>query len=205
MEKVWVQIPVWPATQIFLVAYSSGSAKSHCRKCTVQRRPTSWVSRLYWDCELGYCESVLDRVHELPTVRVYVHPLCRMMQEELNFLPRFLTLCHSWLTMLPSMQLQTRCWHEYTVNEQIHYVRCYDYVADGCILCPWLLAALLNFKSVKDAISCHNWLFAILITGEQQLSINDGGAKWKGGKVQESVTLGVDSKVRLLRHGIIRY
>lgn len=116
MEKVCVQIPVWPATQMLLVAYSSGSTKSHCWKCTIQRRPTSWVSRLHWDCELRYCESVLDRGHELPAVCVYVHPSCRMMREELNFLPRFLTSCHSWLTMLPLMQLRTRCWHEYTVK-----------------------------------------------------------------------------------------
>ena len=42
-------------------------------------------------------------------------------------------------------------------------------------------------------------------SGEYELTISDGGAKWKDGKVQESAPLSLDSKVRLLRHGIIRY
>ena len=42
-------------------------------------------------------------------------------------------------------------------------------------------------------------------SGESELTISDGGAKWKDGKVQESAPLTLDSKVRLLRHGIIRY
>ena len=56
---------------------------------------------------------------------------------------------------------------------------------------------------------CHNWVaffFIVIPTiGEEQLSVNNGGAKWKDGKIVESVTLTLDSKVRLLRHGVIRY
>ena len=37
------------------------------------------------------------------------------------------------------------------------------------------------------------------------MTISDGGAKWKDGTVQESAPLSLDSKVRLLRHGVIRY
>ena len=37
------------------------------------------------------------------------------------------------------------------------------------------------------------------------LSVNGGGMKWKGCKALNGVTLTLDSKVRLLRHGVVRY
>ena len=97
----------------FFAAYSSNSTKSHCWKYTVQRRPTSWVSRLHWDCELRYCESVqIEYVNYLQymctsTPRVEWCKKDRVFCQD--FLPHVTAdkLCSHWCSRRPGSVMST--------------------------------------------------------------------------------------------------
>ena len=46
--------------------------------------------------------------------------------------------------------------------------------------------------------------YIVTYTEEKASSVYNGGVKWKGGTICENFALTIESRVRLIRHGVVR-